>query len=162
MKLVRIEKPAAPPLPDGKYGLFYIDLPWEHTCDHNAWFVSPKRHYPVMSEREIVAMAPEIDLLAAKDCVMFMWVPACLLDVALRVMEAWKFRYCTNWVWCKVDRKNPGHYGRSDHELLLIAGRGKATPSVDPKIAFTVSSVQAFPRRRVGSQREARRVLRAD
>ena len=105
LKLVRIEKPAAPPLPDGKYGLFNIDLPWEHTCDHNAWFVSPKRHYPVMSEREIVAMAPEIDLLAAKDCVLFLWVPACLLDVALRVIEAWKFRYCTNWVWCKVDRE---------------------------------------------------------
>ena len=89
LKLVRIEKPPAPPLPDGKYGLLYVDLPWEHTCDHNAWFVSPKRHYPVMSEREIVAMAPDIDRLAAEDCVMFMWVPACLDGVAHRVLEAW-------------------------------------------------------------------------
>ena len=146
LRLAAVEKPPAPAVPPGKYGLILADPAWKHDC-HHGYFISSKIPYPVMTEDEIVATAPQIDRLAAKDCTLFLWVPACLLDVALRVIEAWRFEYHTHWVWHKADRKNPGHYGRADHEDLIIAGRGKCTPTVDPKAVFSVSSVQSFPRR---------------
>ena len=146
LRLAVVEKPPAPPMRPGKYGLILADPAWKHDC-HHSHFISSKSPYPVMSEDEIVAMAPQIDRLAAGDCTLFLWVPACLLDVALRVIEAWRFKYHTHWVWHKANRENPGHYGRSDHEDLIIAGRGKSTPTTDPKTVFSVSSVQTFPRK---------------
>jgi len=41
-----------------------------------------------------------------------------------------------------------GHYGSIDHELLIVAGRGKATPTCDPKVTTKVSSVQSIPKSR--------------
>ena len=48
---------------------------------------SAESHYPTMSLEEIKALP--IGELAAKDCVLFMWITFPCMQEALQVLEAW-------------------------------------------------------------------------
>jgi N6-adenosine-specific RNA methylase IME4 len=130
-----------PPLPAGKYGLIYADPPWQYEFS-----VSPtrtiERQYPTMTVEQICEMRPGIDEIAADDCVLFLWVTNPKLREGLRVIEEWGFDYKTGMVWVK-DKIGMGYYARQQHELLLIAGRGK---SQLPEPQDRPSSVITAPR----------------
>lgn len=134
------------PLPKGKYGVIYADPPWAYEYSHKS-FKRIDDHYPTMSLEEICNMGSDIQKLSGKDCTLFLWIPSPHLDKFPAVLDAWGFRYCTTWVWHKQGYSY-GHYGSIDHELLIVAGRGKATPTCDPKVTTKVSSVQSIPKSR--------------
>jgi N6-adenosine-specific RNA methylase IME4 len=130
--------------PDGKYGLIYADPPWKHEYQHG-YYSPPANHYDLMSDDEIAALL--VADVAAPDCTLLLWCPACMTERAIAVAKRWGFHFRTEWVWYKMDRKNPGHYGCSDFEVVIIAGRGKSTPTAEWDRIYSVSSVQTFPRR---------------
>jgi len=98
-------------------------------------------HYQTMSLDEICAMGDDIKKISAKDCTLFLWITAPHLDKFVPVLEAWGFRFATCWVWDKGGY-NYGHYASVNHELLIIGGKGRATPECDPKITASISSIQ--------------------
>ncbi len=143
---LRYAERKAPPLPKGKFGIIYADPPWQYEYAHKS-FKKVTDHYPTLSLEEICDMGDDVKKLSAKDSTLFLWVPSCHLDKAFIVLEAWSFRYATTHVWHKQGYSY-GHYGSVDHEFLVIGGRGKATPTCDPKITARVSSVQVIPKTR--------------
>lgn len=141
---LRFAERETPPLPTGKYGVILADPPWAYEYSHKS-FKRVDEHYPTLSLDEICDMGDDVKRLSAKDSTLFLWVPSCHLDKAFTVLEAWSFRYATTHVWSKGGYSY-GHYGSIDHEFLVIGGRGKATPTCDPKITAKVSSVQVIPK----------------
>lgn len=143
---LRYAEREVPPLPNGKYGVIYADPPWEYEYAHKS-FKKVTDHYPTMSLEQIRDMGSDIKKLSGKDCTLFMWIPSPHLDKFPAVLDAWGFRYATTWVWSKAGYSY-GHYGNISHELLILGGKGKATPTCDPKITAQVCSVQSIPKTR--------------
>ena len=73
--------------------------------------------------------------LAEGNAVLFMWVPAPLLQRSFAIIEAWGFRYKSFYVWNKL-RHNMGSYNSVRAELLLICTRGSCTPDTGTLINF--------------------------
>jgi len=109
-----------PVLPDGKFDVIYADPPWKYDFCLEG---DPRQHYQVMSTQKIC----ELQIPAVNDAILFLWATNPKLEDALRVIKAWGFKYKTNLVWVK-NRKGPGYYFQSKHELLLIAKRGEIPP----------------------------------
>lgn len=122
------------------YRVIYADPPWyfknfsEKGEGRNA--VS---HYDCMSLEQICAL-PVADF-AGKDCILFLWAIDPMLPQALKVIEAWGFKYKTvGFYWVKMNKSaDPSHLTKSDFftglgywtranpEQCLLATRG--TPS---------------------------------
>jgi N6-adenosine-specific RNA methylase IME4 len=103
------------------YNVVYADPPWrfEPWSRISGMDRAADNHYESMSLDEIKA----IRVLAAPDCVLFLWATQPMLPQALEVMAAWGFTYVSHWVWEK-DRIGLGYWSRNVHELLLIGTRG--------------------------------------
>jgi hypothetical protein len=100
-----------------------------------------ERHYPTMSEEELIASRRKIAAMTSVDAIHFMWAAPHLFLIATRLLHAWGFPYRTHIVWRKP-RAGLGQYLRSQHECLLI-GRGGAMPT--PFESDRVSSVIDAP-----------------
>lgn len=109
-----------PILPDGEFDVIYADPPWQYDFCLEG---SPEQHYQVMPTNEIC----ELKVPVSEDAILFLWATNPKLEDALKVIRAWGFIYKTNLVWVK-DRKGPGYYFQSKHELLLVAKRGNIPP----------------------------------
>lgn len=114
--------------PTSRYDIIYCDCPWwYHDCVQHggkgAKFVSGANcYYPTMTEAELCGL--DVKSLAEKSCLLFMWTTGPQLEVSLRVMKAWGFKYATvGFVWDKV-AVNPGSYTMSQCEFVLIGKRG--------------------------------------
>lgn len=83
---------------------------------------SPK--YDTMSRADILEFGKRVKAVAAKDCVLFMWVTSPFLADGLVTLAEWGFEYKSSLVWCKP-RKGTGYWARNNHEIVLIATRGK-------------------------------------
>ena len=120
-------KREAEPLPTGRHSVVLADPPWRY---YNV--ATPCRaienHYPTMTNDQICDL-PIADLLA-DEAVLFLWGTSPNLPVALRVMDAWGFRYVTCAVWVK-DRIGMGYHFRQRHELLLLGKRGDMPSAVE-------------------------------
>lgn len=108
----------------GKYEVIYADPPWEY--EH---IVSKSRaienQYPVMSLEDICALP--VSRIAEDECMLFLWATSPKLEEAIRVINSWGFTYRTCAVWDK-QVIGMGYYFRQQHELLLVAVRGKGMP----------------------------------
>lgn len=136
-----------------RYQVIIADPPWKQ----NARGVGGTRFgggapYMQMTDDEITAM-PVADL-AADRCHLYLWATCPLLPLALRVMDAWGFDYCTvAFVWVKLNKARArldlaaavsrlssysvlefldwlrwfgvGFYTGSNVELVLFGRRGK-------------------------------------
>jgi N6-adenosine-specific RNA methylase IME4/ParB-like chromosome segregation protein Spo0J len=127
----------APPLPDGLFDLTLGDPPWRLPGSPDS-SRAVENHYPTMPLDEIIAL----EVPAADDAILFLWAVNSKLPEALQVIEAWGFGYTSNFAWVK-DRWGLGSYNRCQHELLLIATRGRFRPPPENK---RVSSVITAPR----------------
>jgi len=87
----------------------------------------PSDHYTLMSIEDIIALP--VKNWIEDNAVLFLWVPAPLIEDCFPVMRAWGFDYKTMFVWDKV-KHNMGHYNSVRHELLLICVRGSCQPDV--------------------------------
>lgn len=111
-----------------QYNAIYIDPPWRY--EQRSLKGAAEKHYPTMSIEELSALP--VGSLAAEDCLLFLWTTFPMLPEALRLIEAWGFKYKTvAFVWVKQNRKNPtwffglGFWTRGNAEICLLAKRGK-------------------------------------
>ena len=110
-------------LPTGKYGVVVADPEWrfEPRSRQTGMDRAADNHYPT-STLELIK-SRDVASIAADDAVLFLWATAPMLPEALSVMEAWGFRYKSNYVWLK-NRIGTGYWNRNAHEHLLIGVRG--------------------------------------
>lgn len=110
-------------LPNKRYGVIYADPEWrfEVYSRETGMDRAADNHYPTSATDEICAR-PVADI-AADDCVLFLWATVPMLPDALRVMDAWGFKYKSHCVWAK-DKIGTGYWFRNQHELLLVGTKG--------------------------------------
>lgn len=110
-----------PKLPRRKYSIIYTDPPW-----HMAVKKTKKKnefHYPTLKLEEMLSW--DVEKICYKDCLMFMWVVSSQLPDAIRLGEAWGFKYSTvAFVWDK-QVNTAGIYTMGYTELCLVFKRGK-------------------------------------
>jgi N6-adenosine-specific RNA methylase IME4 len=125
--------PEPPPLPN----LVLADPPWRYdfAATDNRQI---ENHYPSATVDEIANMKPETQ----PDCVLFLWATVAKLPQAFEIIDAWGFEYKTSAVWDK-EKIGMGYWFRGQHELLLVATKGKFSP---PEQQDRVSSVFREPR----------------
>lgn len=108
------------------YSVIYVDPPWEYTSTHNY-----NNAYPNMTMQQLCEL-PVNDIAHPKGCLLFLWVSGPQMANALRVIEAWNFRYYGIWtVWRKMrsnwsgPRSTPSYLTRPSHEFVLVATSGR-------------------------------------
>ena len=118
------------PFPDGKFEIIYADPPWAYRGKmmkpgkrgKQVYAGDVTQHYPTMTERELLAL--DVKKLAAKNCLLFMWAVSPNLDQAIRLGEAWGFKFKTvAFVWDKQGECH-GYYTRGRCEFCLVFKRG--------------------------------------
>lgn len=122
-----------------RYGIVMCDPPWryEHVKTTSR---AIENQYPTMSLEEICDMP--IDKKIDANAIMFMWATSPKLHESFDVLEAWGLNYRTCAIWDK-EKIGMGYYFRQQHELLLVATRGKAAA---PIAGTQPSSVFSSPR----------------
>jgi len=118
--------------PAGTYGLIYADVPWHYRDGATDPTRVVENQYPTMTQEELLALAPRIAAISARDCVLMSWSPSPKIAEACAIIEAWGFDYRTCAVWVK-DLMGMGYYFRQRHELLLTAVRGNP-PVPEPDV----------------------------
>lgn len=128
-------------LPEKRFGVIYADPEWrfETYSRETGMDRAADNHYPT-SETDKIAARP-VQNIAADDCVLFLWATVPMLPDALRVMEAWGFKYKSHAAWIK-DKAGTGYWFRNQHELLLVGTKGNV-PAPAPGTQFP--SVNAAP-----------------
>jgi N6-adenosine-specific RNA methylase IME4 len=128
-----------------KYSVILADPPWAYNDRRGTrsdgsstrFGVGVAHRYSrgVMSIDDICAL--DVSSIAAQDAYLFLWATWPTLPDALRVIEAWGFRYVTaGMIWAKRNPKNgrwfrgPGRYVPANTEPLLMGVRGR--PITDP------------------------------
>jgi len=112
--------------PEGQYNVIVIDPPWPFG-DVNYEYREPTskinraidRPYYRMTYDEIQAL----DIPAADDCVMWLWVPNRNIHSALHMLEAWGFEYRGLLTWAKSNF-GLGYWLRGKTEQCLLATKG--------------------------------------
>jgi N6-adenosine-specific RNA methylase IME4 len=130
------------PLPPGPYGCILADPAWpwrtfagKDTVPHR----TEDAPYKPMPMEEMLAL-PVADV-AAKDCVLIMWVIGSHLDQAIELGRAWGFEYKTDvFVWVKIGKNDPavrpisfGKWSRKQTEYALLFSRGRPS-RVEPNV----------------------------
>ncbi|MFW6112584.1 MAG: MT-A70 family methyltransferase [Chloroflexota bacterium] len=115
----------SPPLPEGEFDVIHGDPPWQYEN------IVPKSgpaklHYGTMSIDRLC----DLEIPAADNATLFLWVTNPLLEDAFQVIDAWGFEYKSNIAWIKTNLQRPGAgwYARGHRELLLICVRGSHLP----------------------------------
>jgi N6-adenosine-specific RNA methylase IME4 len=115
----------------GGYRVILADPPWEfkHRSAKGEG-KAPQQHYECMSIDEIAAMP--VELLAADDCALFIWVTWPLMPHWNRIIKGWGFKFAgLAWEWIKYNPRTgkyafgPGYGTRKNLEPCLLATRGK-------------------------------------
>ena len=104
-----------------KYEIIYADPPWDYgaRCKIGMAF----DHFPCFSLKKLKKLP--IQRLAAKNCLLFLWVVNSKLEDALKLAVVWKFRFITvGFVWQKPNRVLCGNYTMSSTEQCLIFKQG--------------------------------------
>jgi N6-adenosine-specific RNA methylase IME4 len=124
-------------MPEKKYGVAIEDLEW----DHEPWSRDsgmdrhPSNHYPTAADahtpEEIVARTAERMKCLADDLVFYMWTTIPHEAIAHEVLKLRGLKYVTQRVWGKERTgagRGTGYWVTGEHEILLIAVRGKVVP----------------------------------
>ena len=118
-----------------KYGAILADCPWEYNARSNTktrFSGGAMAHYPTMTTDDICNLP--IGSIADKDCALVLWATFPKLPEALRVMNAWGFRYVTvAFNWFKTSKNGSpffgvGYYTKSNSEIALLGVKGKMKP----------------------------------
>lgn len=116
--------------PIGGYKVILADPPWlfEHRSIKGEG-KAPQQHYDCMPFDDIAALP--VDLLAADDCALFLWVTWPMMPVWDRLISAWGFEYAgLAWEWIKFNPETgkyafgPGYGTRKNLEPCLLCTRG--------------------------------------
>lgn len=131
-------------IPRGQYGAIYADPPWYFKVwGKKGTGRGAFSHYNLMSPEQLLAMP--VREMAAKDCMLFIWVPIPSREQGMELLKAWGFRYATvGFTWIKPCIGKPsaavaakwgaaganfrigtGYYTRANPEECILAVRGK-------------------------------------
>lgn len=113
------------------FSTILADPPWQFVNRTGKMAPEHKRlnRYSTLTLQEIKDLP--IQLVAAEQSHLYLWVPNALLPEGLAVMEAWGFQYKANLVWHKVrkdggpDGRGVGFYFRNTTEIVLFGIRGR-------------------------------------
>lgn len=121
-----------PTIPDG-WSIVLADPPWRFAGNSEAKpGRNPMRHYDCMRLDEIAALP--VAEIVARDALLLMWTTAPFAHLADSVVKSWGFKTKSQLVWIK-DRPGTGYWARNQHEILIIARRGRfpcALPALFP------------------------------
>jgi N6-adenosine-specific RNA methylase IME4 len=115
----------------GPFDIIYSDCPWFYRGRKQFGFAGDVGvdtggaidQYETMKIEEICALP--VKQIVAPDALLFLWVTGPMVPDAMKVIEAWTFKYATiGFVWEKR-RTNPGYYTLSECEVCLVAKRGR-------------------------------------
>lgn len=128
-----------------KYSIIYADPPWSYNSrmalGRGASRSSAEDYYSTMTLEQICAMQGVINDIAAKDCILFLWVTMPKLFDAQCVISDWGFTYKTvAFVWVKRNKiynekraelhggiddfMGQGRWTRQNAELCLLCTKG--------------------------------------
>lgn len=116
-------------IPRNHYSVIYADPPWPYKDKMSGHSFSLDHEYQTQPLKWIQNL-PVRDI-AAKDCVLLLWVPNPQLPDGLDVMKAWAFRFKTvAFVWSKLTKHhkrvaNLGRWTMGNVEMVLLGTRGK-------------------------------------
>ena len=117
----------------GLYDVIVIDPPWNMKKIERD--VAPEQvefDYPTMTEEAL----SELAIPAANDCHLWLWTTHKFFPVALRLLDAWRFKYVCNFVWHKPGGFQPFGLPQYNCEFAIYARKG--TPKfIDTKAFFT-------------------------
>jgi len=82
-----------------KYGLIYADCPWKYANYTDKAHGAAAAHYAGMTLEQLAAL--DIARYAEEDASLCMWATWPKLDEAMKLGEAWGFRYITGFPWVK-------------------------------------------------------------
>ncbi|WP_246716603.1 MT-A70 family methyltransferase [Rhizobium ruizarguesonis] len=101
----------------------YCDVPWEQ----EAWSAETGQDkglpYPSMSVDELMALCAGAKSPFTPDAILYFWSTTNRLRDAMRIIEAWGFKFMTMITWDKVNI-GMGRWVRDRTEHLLICKRG--------------------------------------
>lgn len=115
------------PFPDKKYSVIYADPPWEYSQSggRNGSRGMAKTHYNTMATEDICNLP--VQKITGDGAICFLWATFPNISEAVKVMEAWGFRYITAaFVWVKTYAKSGKHfwgmgqYTRANAEVCLL------------------------------------------
>lgn len=138
--------------PAGGFGLIMADPPWSYEMrSAKGYAKAPEGQYATMKPADIAALP--VELLAAPDCLLWLWAINPKLPEALEVIRAWGFTFKTAGTWVKRTTRGRDAFGtgyilRSSNEPFLIGTRGapkttRATRSMIPTYDDGFHSLQA-------------------
>lgn len=127
--------------PAGGFGLIMADPPWSYEMrSAKGYTKAPEGQYATMKPADIAGLP--VELLAAPDCLLWLWAINPKLPEALEVIRAWGFTFKTAGTWVKRTTRGRDAFGtgyilRSSNEPFLIGTRGtpkttRATRSMIP------------------------------
>lgn len=112
--------------------LVLADPPWRYDFSETD-SRKVENQYNTATVEEMAEHLPETQ----EDCVLLLWATAPKLLEAIRLIDLWGFTYKTHAIWDK-EKIGMGYWFRGQHELLIVATKGNASP---PMPDFRVSSV---------------------
>lgn len=117
-----------------KYDVIYADPAWRYDFSKTK-SRDVENQYPTMTIDDICNLP--VKNMTNENAVLYMWATAPKLPEAMKVIEAWGFKYVTHGIW---DKKmiGMGYWFRWQHELLMVAKKGKFSP---PENSLRISSV---------------------
>jgi N6-adenosine-specific RNA methylase IME4 len=132
-------------LPNKKYQIIYADPPWEYRDtalykNYRPHGFGAEHHYKTMSINEICNL--DINSIADKNSVLFLWITVPLLPEGLKVLIAWGYQYKTSLFWRKIMSLGCGHWFRGQVEVLLMGIKGNIKAFHLQKCNFVESRVK--------------------
>lgn len=121
----------------GKYKIIYTDPPWQYDFAESSTR-EIENHYPTMELEDM----KNIEVPCEDNSVLLMWATAPKLLEAIDLIRSWGFTYKTQMIWDK-QVIGMGYWCRGQHEILLIATKGKFSP---PDTENRVSSIYSEKR----------------
>ncbi|MBY5689360.1 ParB N-terminal domain-containing protein [Rhizobium leguminosarum] len=101
----------------------YCDVPWEQEAWSDETGQDKGLPYPSMSVDELMALCAGTKSPFTPDAILYFWSTTNRLRDAMRIIEAWGFKFMTMITWDKVNI-GMGRWVRDRTEHLLICKRG--------------------------------------
>lgn len=134
-------------LPRRHFKAVHLDPPWDYEVrSEKGEGRGAIQHYDTMTLDDIMSL--DIPIIAAKDCVLFLWTTDTHMEQAFSCLKVWGFKYKTvGFYWVKLNKDGTpymglGHWTRANPETCLLATRG--TPH---RMATDVRRLIMAPRR---------------
>jgi N6-adenosine-specific RNA methylase IME4 len=127
--------------PAGGFDFIMADPPWSYEMySDKGYSKSPEAQYATMTPEAIKALP--VELLAAKNCLLWLWCVGPQVPLALQVISAWGFTFKTLGWWAKTTKNDKQAFGtgyilRNAGEPYILAECGSPLIEGEPFLIGT-------------------------